>query len=276
MVRLIIQYRFDHHQAVIMVATYGYLELLQFIFQSSDTPIGAYSLTDHATVTNVLVLASKNGHLHIMKWFASVGITDHELCPTTINGKTIRSYFHNTIKLNIISYVSLHGRLDILHNITSLPLASWYFDYIITSAFEHSHWHILDWLLTINDSDVKLREWPIFIDVPYDTDPERITPHLEWFWQNYDKFSAHLRLSLNHVCLLGRWDVVKQMYNRFDDIITSDAIMFDIICPSRDKVIWPLCNGFIIRNQPIFVLPSGWVKQSMKLFGMVNYIFWNG
>lgn len=276
MVNLIIQHRFDHHRAAIMIATYGYLELLQFIFQSVHTPIATYSLTDHETVFNVLILASKNGHLHIIKWFAYVGITDHELCPTTINGKTIAYYYINDLKFNIINYASRHGRLDILCGIRFLLPDLWDFcdiDIIMKNAFKHNHWHILDWLLTIiNDQDIKSRSGHIYIDVPYDTNPEKIAPYLEWFWQNYDKFYTPLRLHLKHICLLGRWDVVEQMYARFDDIIRIDDIMWNII-PSGNlaSIQW------FYHKEPTTSCFTIWVSQTIDqivYYGHLHILEW--
>ena len=84
MIHLITQHSYDHHQAVILAATHGYLDLLEFIHKEAtiiNFPLASYSIRDPDIITQAFNRASVYGHYHIMKWFADVSIVDNWLMP---------------------------------------------------------------------------------------------------------------------------------------------------------------------------------------------------
>ena len=197
MIHLITQHSYDHHQAVILAATHGYLDLLEFIHKEAtiiNFPLASYSIRDPDIITQALNRASVYGHYHIMKWFADVSIVDNWLMPRKIYDKELDNCDINHLADNAIIYACRTGNLSMLQILqkrdTQLLCKN-----VLSEAFCYGHIGIY-WIL----DQVELNyAYPIILELPLDRDPNRkmIRTLINWF----EKIALNFHPQLNYISI---------------------------------------------------------------------------
>ena len=243
MINLIFTHKFDHEQAVIVATKYAHLDLLKLIYQTKlpDFPFAHFSFQDKKTMKDVLKLASKNRHHHIMKWLADVGIIDNWLLPRKIYQSEIDQELFHKIAKHAANYACDMGDLSLVQTLVhnnSLHIHYGWWCKIVSRAFSGGHIDVLNWMvdmikylpkgniLTEDEDEDEDYELDTTVTLPADTDPLLVNSLLDWFWKNYDQFPQYLKLDCRYICAYGQSELLDQIYAKWPRMLDLTVVSY--------------------------------------------------